>query len=68
MASDLATLGADLQKRLDARPYVTLAAIAALGWIVGRRRTWSAFGALVALGLFGARRQDATRSVPRLKK
>lgn len=67
MTSDLANLGADLQKRLDARPYATLAAIAALGWIVGRRRTWSAFVALAAIGLGGAN-QDACRSVPTMKK
>ena len=65
MARDLSSLGADLQKRLDERPYATLAAIAALGWIVGRRRLWSPFVALAATGL-GNTRQDASRSVPTL--
>lgn len=67
MARDLSSLGADLQKRLDERPYVTLAAIAALGWIVGRRRLWSGFVALTAIGL-GSTRRDAPRSVPTMQK
>jgi hypothetical protein len=54
MPIDFAALESELQHQLDERPYVTLAAIAAVGWTLGRRRPWSALIALASVGIRSA--------------
>lgn len=54
MPIDFTALETELQHQLDERPYLTLAAIAALGWTLGRRRPWSALIALAGVGIRSA--------------
>lgn len=51
MAVELGAIGAELEEQLNERPYLTLAAVAGLGWILGRRRPWGALLALAGMGV-----------------
>lgn len=51
MAVELAAIEAELEEQLYEHPYMTLAAVAGIGWILGRTRPWGALLALAGVGL-----------------
>jgi len=48
---ELGAIGAELEEQLNEHPYMTLAAVAGIGWILGRTRPWGALLALAGMGV-----------------
>lgn len=51
MNVELGAIEAELEEQLNEHPYVTLAAVAGIGWILGRKRPWGGLLALAGLGI-----------------
>jgi hypothetical protein len=51
VAIELGAIEAGLEEQLNERPYMTLAAVAGIGWILGRTRPWGALLALAGVGV-----------------